>query len=126
MIFEDDKLRRRFTKAFPRFYINHNLEVIVYPPRNIYFLLKDVHTEKDLIAKVLEWTSREAAKSVSRQSQKYHLNGINMFLGTNFTQSEMGEIYTRLGNCCNHARTIRFIDSGYDLSVLTKEEEEKA
>lgn len=121
MILENDELRGRFTQAFPKFYINHNLEAIVYPPRNIYFLLKDVHTEKDLIAKILEWLSREAAKSVSRQSQKYHLAGINAFLGTSFTQDEMMEIYTRLGNCCNHERTLRFIESGYDFAVLSKE-----
>ncbi len=27
-------------------------------------------------------------------------------------------IYTYLGNACNHAKTIRFIESGYDLEVL--------
>lgn len=118
MIFENDELRNRFTAAFPKFYINHNLEAIVHPRRNTYFLLKDVNTETDLIAKVLEWLSREAAKSVYKESQRYHLNGINAFLGTAFTQEEMMEIYTYLGNCCSHARTLRFIESGYDLAVL--------
>ena len=75
----------------------------------------------DLVAKILEWLSREAAKSMYKESQKYHLDGINTFLGTNFTQDEMMEIYTYLGNSCNHKRTLLFIDSGYDLSVLTKE-----
>jgi phenylalanyl-tRNA synthetase beta subunit len=75
----------------------------------------------DLNAKVLEWLSREAAKSISKESQKYHLEGINRFLGTNFSQKEMMEIYTYLGNRCNHKKTMRFIESGYDLTVLTKE-----
>lgn len=120
MIFENDALRLRFTKAFPKFFINHNLEAIVHPRRNTYFLLTDVHTEMDLNAKVLEWLSREAAKSVSKESQQYHLKGINNFLGTNFSQNEMMKIYTYLGNRCNHAKTLRFIESGYDMSVLTE------
>lgn len=123
MIFENDAIRNRFTEAFPKFYINHNLEAIAHPRRNTYFLLTDVHTETDLIAKILEWLSREAAKSVYDQSQKYHLQGINAFLGTTFSQADMMQIYTYLGNRCNHKRTLRFIESGYDLSVLTKEVE---
>lgn len=121
MLFENDEIRNRFGAAFPKFYINHNLEVIVHPRRNTYFLLKGVETEVDLIAKILEWLSREAAKSVTKESQTYHLNGINSFLRTNFSQDDMMQIYTYLGNCCNHKRTLRFIESGYDLSVLTKE-----
>ena len=121
MILENDEIRNRFGAAFPKFFINHNLEVIVHPKRNTYFLLKGVETERDLIAKIFEWLSREAAKSVSRVSQEYHLAGINAFLGTNFSQDAMMEIYTYLGNCCNHQKTLRFIDSGYDLNVLTQE-----
>ena len=121
MILENDEIRNRFGAAFPKFFINHNLEVIVHPKRNTYFLLKGVETERDLTAKIFEWLSREAAKSVDRESQKYHLAGINAFLETNFSQDEMMEIYTYLGNCCNHQKTLRFIDSGYDLAVLTME-----
>lgn len=120
MIFENDEIRNRFCAAFPKFYINHNLEVIVHPRRNTYFLLKGVETEGDLVAKILEWLSREAAKSVSKESQRYHLNGINAFIGTNFTQEEMMQIYTYLGNSCNHRKTLVFILSGYDLNVLTR------
>lgn len=125
MIFENDEIRNRFGAAFPKFFINHNLEVIVHPRRNTYFLLKGVDTEADLTAKILEWLSREAAKSVSKESQKYHLDGINTFFGTNFSQDEMMQIYTYLGNCCNHKKTLRFIESGYDLSVLTEVEDGK-
>lgn len=121
MILENDEIRNRFGAAFPKFFINRNLEVIVHPRSNTYFLLSDVQTETDLIAKILEWLSREAAKSVAKESKKYHLDGINTFLGTSFTQDDMMQIYTYLGNRCNHNRTLRFIESGYDLSVLTKE-----
>ncbi len=35
-----------------------------------------------------------------------------------FTEDEMMEIYTYLGNACHHQRTIEFIKSGYDMMVL--------
>ena len=31
---------------------------------------------------------------------------------------EMETVYTYLGNGCNHERTLRFIRSGFNLSVL--------
>ena len=54
---------------------------------------------------------------------KYHLDGINKFLETQFTRDDIGKIYTYLGNCCNHSKTIAFISSGYDMEILTKERE---
>lgn len=119
-IYDSKEIRQRMVAAFPRFFVNHNFEAIIYPPRNSYFILAGVETEKELIAKMLEWLSREASKSVSRQSQKYHLDGINTFLATNFSASDMDLIYTYLGNRCNHQRTLRFIESGYDLATLTE------
>lgn len=64
---------------------------------------------------------REAYKAGNKNTQRYHLNGINTFLGTSFTQEQMEDIYTYLGNRCNHQKTLRFIDSGYDMAVLTEE-----
>lgn len=118
MILENDELRGRFVRAFPLFYINHNLEAIIHPRRNSYFRLEDVKTEMDLKAKILEWLSREACKGGTKKTQAYHLDGINAFLGTTFSQEDMMEIYTYLGNRVNHAKTLRFIESGYDMSVL--------
>lgn len=117
-IFENKEIRQRLREAFPKFFLNANYEIIIYPARNSYFLMADVETERDLKAKILEWLSREASKSVSRQSQAYHMNGINTFLGTNFTKADMEEIYTYLGNSCNHRRTLQFIESGYDMKIL--------
>ena len=44
--------------------------------------------------------------------------GINEFLGTDFDSEDMEEIYTYLGNACNHKRTVQFIESGYEVSAL--------
>lgn len=117
-VFENKEIRSRLLTAFPRYYVTHAYEIIIYPPRNSYFCLEGVETDIELKAKILEWLSREASKSISKQSQKYHLAGINFFLETSFTQDQMTEIYTYLGNRCDHEKTLRFIASGYDMNVL--------
>lgn len=117
-VFACKDIRDRLSAAFPLLFVNRQNELIVHPKRNTYFRLDGVEDERELKAKILEWLSREAAKSISRQSQRYHLNGINSFLSTDFTEEEMYEIYTYLGNGVNHEKTLRFIDSGYDLNVL--------
>ena len=130
-----DVLRKLFF-AFPNGFINHNLEFIANLRVNSFFYLEDCETEEDVAAKVLEWFSREAHKSQhykserrNRQVHEYHLEGINAFCGTLFTEDEIGEIYTHLGNRVNHKKTLLFIRSGYDMevfaednNVLTKEE----
>ena len=117
--------------AFPNGFINHNLEFIAHTHHrvNSYFRLEDCETEEDVAAKVLEWLSREAYKSQhfnsdrrNRQVHEYHLEGINAFCGTLFTEDDIEEIYTYLGNSVNHQLTLDFIRSGYDLAVLKKEE----
>ena len=120
-IIEDERIRNRLKKAFPKFFINHNFELIIEPKRNTYFSLAGVETDTDITAKILEWCSREAAKSVYSWSQRYHLDGINSFLGTAFTRDDMYQIYTYLGNAVDHEKTLRFINGGYDLSLLTRD-----
>ena len=119
-VFDNAEIRARLTAAFPLLFVNRQNELIIHPKRNTYFRLDGVESELDLKAKILEWCSREASKSIYARSQQYHLNGINSFLGTDFTPEEMYEIYTYLGNACNHEKTLRFIESGYDLSALTE------
>lgn len=117
--------------AFPNAIMNRNLEFVADPNRrvNSYFRLDNCETRTDAIAKVLEWLSREACKSEhfrvkwrNDQVHEYHLNGINTFCGTGFSKDEMRQIYTYLGNCCNHQKTLRFIVSGYDLDVLSEDD----
>ena len=56
-----------------------------------------------------------------RSNTYFILNGINQFLDTDFTEKDMEQIYTYLGNACNHEKTLRFIASGYDMSVLERD-----
>lgn len=114
-------------KCFPRSFVNENGEFIAHTKANQYFNLSNCDTEFDVKCKVLEWFSRGAYKSEpfesDRQNQKLHefmLSGINRFLGTQFTEDDMETIYTYLGNCCNHALTVEFVNSGYDMAVLAE------
>lgn len=118
--------------AFPVGMLNHNLEFIAFPRANTYFCIKDCNTYEDTVAKVLEWLSRAAYKTepfrgqkANREFHEYHLRGINDFCGTTFTEDDMDEIYTYLGNAVNHKKTLAFIRSDFDLSVLTMKEESR-
>ena len=119
-VFDNAEIRIRLSTAFPLLFVNRQNELIIHPKQNTYFRLDGVESERELKAKILEWLSREAAKSVYKSSQVYHLNGINSFLGTDFTVEEMYQIYTYIGNAVNHNKTLRFIDSGFDLNELTR------
>lgn len=117
--------------AFPKTIINEYMEVIVEPKANEYFLTADCYTKEEIQAKVLEWLSRGACKTEPYQSKRknqefreYMQNGINAYLGMDFTQEDFEKIYQYLGNRVNHEKTIRFIKSGFDMSVLESEVEE--
>lgn len=110
--------------AFPETIINEYMEVIVEPKANEYFLTADCYTKEDIQAKVLEWLSRGACKTEKNQEfREYMQNGINEYLGMDFTQEDFEKIYQYLGNRVNHEKTIRFIKSGFDMSVLEREVE---
>ena len=115
----------KLMNCFPNSVINHNAEFIAHIRSNTYFGLKDCENETDVKCKVLEWLSRPAHKTepynTKRSNDKFHrfiLSGVNQFLKTDFTEKDMEQIYTYLGNRCNHAKTLKFIESGYDMSVL--------
>ena len=77
--------------------------------------------------KVLEYLSRGAYKTAPFRTDKanqrlwdFMRSGINSYLGTSFTHADMDEIYTYLGNGVNRPKTIRFIESGYDMRILSE------
>lgn len=116
--------------AFPETIVNKDMEVIVEPKANEYFLTADCYTKEDIQAKVLEWLSRGAYKTEpynsikkNREFRKYMQDGINEYLGMGFAQEDFEKIYQYLGNRINHEKTIRFIKSGFDMSVLESEVE---
>ena len=116
---------RKIMKEFKGSFINYNNELILIPKTNLYFRLDDTENDLDIICKLLEWCSRDACKSMPYHQQwrndKYNndvLNHINNVLETSFTHKEMDQIYSKLGNCCNHNLTVRFILNNYDMRVF--------
>ena len=107
-------VQKHSTKCF----INHNYELIVEPKNNIYFRLDNIETELELKCKVIAWLSRPSCKGISTYWQKRIRAIVNEFLGTEFTSDEMAEIYTYLGNDCDREKTIKFIESNYDVNTL--------
>lgn len=144
---DDDKLRCRLKKcqpdyedmreakealllSFPGSFINERNEFIAHLKSNQYFLLENCEYPEDIDCKVLEWLSRAACKGQPYSQEwrnlkyrKFMLDGINDYMDTHFTEDEMMEIYTYLGNACNHEKTVRFIESGYDMEVLKQGKE---
>ncbi|MSS63168.1 hypothetical protein FYJ58_04650 [Lachnospiraceae bacterium WCA-693-APC-MOT-I] len=113
--------------SFPGSFINERNEFIAHVKSNQYFLLDDCEYPEDIDCKVLEWFSRAACKGQPYSQEwrnikcrKFMLDGINNYMDTGFTEDEMMEIYTYLGNACNHKKTVRFIESGYDFDELWK------
>lgn len=118
----------KLMSCFPNSVINYNAEFIAHIKSNTYFILKDCNSEMDVKCKVLEWLSRPAYKTepfnIKRSNDEFHrfiLKGVNQFLDTDFKEGDMELIYTYLGNACNHKKTIMFIESNYDKSVLKME-----
>ena len=119
------EIQSRLMKAFPRSFINYCGEVILHEFGNQYFILRTCETELDVKCKVLEWCSRGAyktepykSKAKNKEFHKFMLDGINKFLGTNFSKEDIEIIYTYLGNACQHKKTVKFIESGYDMSFF--------
>lgn len=92
---------------------------------NLYFLTSNCQTKKDVQCKLLEYFSRACFKTPYMDNEcldelihQYIRNRINIYLHTNFTKDDFEKIYCELGNGVNRAKTIKFIDSCFDLSVL--------
>lgn len=124
----DWKLIIRLMNCFPNSIINQNGEFIAHVKNNTYFILRDCETELDIKCKVLEWLSRSAYKTEpyrrkdkNDEFHKFMLCGVNAFLETDFSESDMEQIYTCLGNACNHEKTVAFVLSGYDMGILESE-----
>lgn len=115
----------KLSKAFPGGFLNGQGEFIAHRKGNAYFRLTDCETELDVKCKVLEWLSRDAYKTApfhrKAQNAEFHafiMEGICKFLEHDFSVEDMEQIYTYLGNHVNHKKTVRFVESGYDMNLL--------
>lgn len=125
-----DKCRQLLLDSFPESFFNDRDEFIAHLKSNTYFIFSNCKTILDVECKILEWFSRPAHKGMpynaewrNRNFREFMKNGINDFLDTDFSFDDLEKIYTYLGNCCSHNKTIQFIESGYDFSVLKGHEQ---
>ena len=112
-------------QSFPESFINDRNEFIAHKRANEYICLDGCKKPIDVECKVLNWFSRVAYKGKpysqewrNKRLRKFMLDGINDFLETGFTESDMEEIYIHLGNAINPEKTVRFVESGYDFEIL--------
>lgn len=116
----------KLMRCFPRSFMNQNGEIIFHERSNTYFKIADCKNELDIKCKILEWLSRPAHKETpynrndkNLEFQSFILNGVNLYLKTDFTKNDMELIYIELGNRVNHELTIKFVESNYDLTLLS-------
>ena len=117
----DTMWSRKIQAAFPQSFVNMQNELVFSLRTDSGFRLKDVTDETQLKAKILEWLTRTAIKAVSPKERKLHFEGINKLLGTNFTLEEMTDIYTYLGNGIKHDLCVKFVENGYDMTIIQKD-----
>lgn len=115
-------------QSFRKSYFIQN-EIILEEKTNAWFNIKNCQDALDVRAKVLECLSRAAFKAMPYRRDKSNEEfqdkvraDLNEYLGTQFTREEMGLIYIKLGNGIRHNLTREFIQSGYDLSLLSEKE----
>lgn len=116
-------------ELFKGSFVNPRNELIMIPKFNVYTLLNDVETETHFKIKLCEWFSRDCCCAM-RYSQQWRLENywqenINIFnelCETQFTIKDIALIYTKLGNGINRTLCTQFVENGFDLSLLNKEE----
>lgn len=120
-IFVDKKIFQVYMGA-KIIYSSEYPELILDIKHNTYFILDDSVTSLEVFkAKFIAWTCRATFKGVSDKMQKENLRRFNEYLGTNFSKEDMEIIYTKLGNDIRRELCIEFINSNYDLKLLSQE-----
>ena len=115
---------KKLLRAFPKSFINHNLEFIAEPRTNQYLILENCD-DFSIKCRVLETLSRAASFALpyktTKRNETYNAEMrkcINAFLETEFTKEDMELIYEVLGNGVRHQLTVDFVESGYDMALL--------
>ena len=105
---------------FPKCFISNSNELILDPKQNIYFLLYDVKTVLDFKCKFIAYVSRYACKGSTLKKQALVREKFNRYLGTHFSEEDiLYYIYTKLGCDANRELCKKFVESNYDLSVIS-------
>lgn len=129
----DNQTIKHIMKAFPKSFINSNLELILIPKTNAYFNLRKCNDKTETIATLLEATSRDCCKTepyvhLKRNMDFWEKNRECVYQAMlnagyhgieEFTQSEMELIYQKIGNGVNHELAVKFVKQDFDMNVLS-------
>lgn len=124
-VFEELK---KLMSYFPDSFINRQLELILIPKTNTYFSLRDCLTKNDVISNVLMYCTRDITKAMPYQQRKRNIDfyvdnrdRLRKYLGSDIN---VHVVYNHLGigNGINKELTHRFIESGFDMDLLYKED----
>jgi len=110
---------------FPKAHIYRNDEIIIEPKNNVYFRVDNINNDHEFDCKMLEWLSRPSCKGLTPYWIKFMRRGLNGYFCKNWSQDDMREIYTRLGNGVNRTLCSKFINSGFDINILKASPNEK-
>ena len=111
---EIEKLRTIWDKSF----INAKWELILEAKRNIFIVLKNYHTPKELKLNMLEYKSRPCVKGDSAKVLNNFRKKFNKYFDKDWSKEEIELIYQRLGNGVNHKLCEEFLDSNFNLKLL--------
>lgn len=103
---------------------NKNILIITNTPY-ITLNLDDCEYPQDVDFEILEWLTRRASQGTWYWNEQKNIeirniliHGINNFLNTNFSASDMEYIYSKIGNARNHELTKKFVNSKFNLKSL--------
>lgn len=105
------------SKHSPNMFINSNYELIILPKSNTYVQLYNVENWMDVKCKAVSWLSRPAHKGLEPKQKIIIRNIFNEILEKDFTEEEIGEIYTKYGLSYDYEKIAEFVESGYDLML---------
>ena len=97
---------------------------------NLSFYISNIETSIEVKAKVLERFSKACFKTIYANEKinpfihAYIRKCCNAYLGTQFSEQDWSDIYYALGDGVHRDKTIRFILSDYDMSVLSARTDE--
>lgn len=87
--------------------------------------LNNCEYPQDVYFEILEWLTRNASQGTWYWDEQKNIEirkaityGINNFLNTNFSTSDMEYIYSKIGNARNHELTKKFVNSKFNLKSL--------
>lgn len=116
------KLMKALTASGLDCFVNYNNELIASRKENVFFRLEGVTTRHDLERKVISWLTRSCVTGLKPRVMKQFRDGVNRYLGTEFSEEDFSLIYTKFGMKYEYDEIDAFIASGYDLTYIKLED----